>query len=123
MWSSVNPEKSYSFSLGFGVDPSPQLRYVISVGSVAVSLPTNADQPYVKEYIMLRIYRHEDMVRYQSYSLSVLDAKAHEYLDHEDITFSWMSSVRMPFTLANLASIFAGDDPRWGAYLTNVPTR
>ena len=66
---------------------------------------------------MLRIYRHEDMISYQSFPISVLRAKSHEYLNHEDVTFSWMSSARMPFTLANLASMFAGDDPRWGAYL------
>lgn len=72
---------------------------------------------------MLRIYRHKDMIRYQSYALSVELAKSHEYLDHVDITFSWMSGVCMPFTLANLASVFSVDDPRWDAYLTNVPTR
>ena len=72
---------------------------------------------------MLRIYVHEEMISYQSYALSVLHAKSHEYLDHENVTFTWMSRDRMPFTLANLASIFAGDDPRWEAYLTNVPAR
>ena len=32
---SVNPEKILRFSLGFGVDPSPQIRYRLIVGSVA----------------------------------------------------------------------------------------
>ena len=72
---------------------------------------------------MLGIYVHEEMISYQSYALSVKLAKSHEYLDHETVTFTWVSSVRMPFTLANLASIFAGDDPRWDTYLTNVPAR
>ena len=72
---------------------------------------------------MLRIYMHEEMISYQSYPLSVLHAKSHEYLDHENVTFTWMSSVRMPFTLANLASVFSEYDPRWDTYLTNVPAR
>ena len=72
---------------------------------------------------MLRIYVHEEMISYQSYALSPLNAKSHEYLDHENVTFTWMSRDRMPFTLANLASIFAGDDPRWDTYLTNAPAR
>ena len=72
---------------------------------------------------MLRIYMHEDLMFYQSYPLSVKLAKSHEYLNQENVTFTWMSSVRMPFTLANLASIFAGDAPRWEEYLTNEPTR
>ena len=56
---------------------------------------------------MLRIYMHEEMISYQSYALSVKHAESHEYLDHENVTFTWMSSVRMPFTLANLASTLA----------------
>ena len=72
---------------------------------------------------MLRFYVHEDMISYQSFALSVKRAESHEYLARENVTFSWMSGDRMPFTLANLASVFAGDDPSWEAYLTNVPTR
>ena len=72
---------------------------------------------------MLRLYKHEDMIRYQSYPLSVKHAKSHEYLDRENVTFTWMSSVRMPFTLANLASVFSVDDPRWDTYLTDAPAR
>ena len=72
---------------------------------------------------MLRIYVHEEMISYQSYPLSGLHAKSHEYLDHENVTFTWMSSVCMPFTLANLASVFSEDDPRWDTYLTNAPAR
>ena len=72
---------------------------------------------------MLRIYMHKDLMFCQSYPLSVLHAKSHEYLAQENVTFTWMSSDRMPFTLANLASVFSEDDPRWDTYLTNVPAR
>ena len=72
---------------------------------------------------MLRIYVREELMFYQSYALSVKLAKSHEYLDHENVTFTWMSSASLPFTLANLASIFAEDDPRWEIYLTNVTPR
>ena len=72
---------------------------------------------------MLRIYVREELMFYQSYPLSVNLAKSHECLDHENVTFTWMSSVRKPFTLANLASVFAEDDPRWAAYLTDVTPR
>ena len=62
---------------------------------------------------MLRIYMHEERISYQSYPLSVKHAESHEYLAQENVTFTWMSSDRMPFTLANLASVFSEDDPRW----------
>ena len=72
---------------------------------------------------MLRIYRHNDLIRYQSYAPSIRDAKSHELLDHPDITFSWMSSDIMPFTLANLARVFVWDNQDWAAYLTDEPYR
>ena len=71
---------------------------------------------------MLRIYVHDDLVLYQSFALSVRRAKTHEYLNMENVTFSWMSSDRMPFTMPNLAAIFAADNFAWSAYLTDSPT-
>ena len=70
---------------------------------------------------MLRIYRHNDLIRYQSYAPSICGAKSHELLDHPDITFSWMSSDAMPFTLANLARVLVWDNQDWAAYLTDEP--
>lgn len=70
---------------------------------------------------MLRIYRHDELIRYQSYALSVSSAKSHEYLDQSGVTFSWMSSDRLPFTLANLARVYVYDNPEWETYLIDEP--
>ena len=66
---------------------------------------------------MLRIYVHDDLALYQSYALSVKHAKKHEYLNQEHVTCSWMSGARVPFTMPNLAAIFAGDYSEWIDYL------
>ena len=72
---------------------------------------------------MLRIYVHDDLALYQSFALSVKRAKTHEYLNQEHVTFSWMSGTRVPFTMPNLAAIFAADYSEWVAYLPDVPAR
>ena len=72
---------------------------------------------------MLRIYMHNELIRYQSYALSVGSAKSHEYLDKSGVTFSWMSGDSMPFTLANLARVFVWDNPEWETYLMDEPCR
>ena len=72
---------------------------------------------------MLRIYSHDELIRYQSYAPSVCGAKSHELLDPPDITFSWMSSDRMSFTMANLARVFVWDNQDWEAHLTDEPYR
>ena len=70
---------------------------------------------------MLRIYVHDDLALYQSYALSVKHAKKHEYLNQEHVTCSWMSGTRVPFTMPNLAAIFAEDYSEWIDYLTDAP--
>ena len=70
---------------------------------------------------MLRIYKHNELIRYQSYALSVSSAISHEYLNHPNVTFSWASSDTMPFTLENLARVFVWDNPSWETYLTDEP--
>ena len=66
---------------------------------------------------MLRIYVHDDLALYQSFALSVKHAKKHKYLNQEHVTCSWMSGARVPFTMPNLAAIFAGDYSEWIDYL------
>ena len=66
---------------------------------------------------MLRIYVHDDLALYQSFALSVKHAKKHKYLNQEHVTCSWMSGARVPFTMPNLAAIFADVYPEWIDYL------
>jgi hypothetical protein len=73
---------------------------------------------------MLRIYVHDHLALYQSFALSVKHAKEHEYLNQEHVTCSWLAGARVPFTMPNLAAIFAEVSyVEWTDYLTDVTTR